>query len=408
MTTSNPEQGKTIGNIAILDLRDATDSTVEGIERIGNVAMVIFSRETAHLVPRLNFGNVALTVELPREAQFSNGQTFIGRDHFKDVEQPMDLAANGQVFFEQDIPVEDIRNGLASLTVNGQLLYPENLAGVINSKVSFLNGQRMPYIRADYVTMSRLVLDENYLHSLKDGSSLVVIASLDLPQVLPNELLERKISRVQVIGGVRCHQENLSALTSLLAGRVGQARITSIPAGHHLVEGSVRLTEQALGALPAPRLYCAGTVEIADDVAPQTLDEKLVSLVAEDIVICPAHLRDVIYRKCDSLESRVVIYEGELWLVDDETELVPSRFDFLEGRATCIVSGELHISPDVEPGVLAEKFAAVHNFGEIFCTPEQRGAIEARIETNEGEILDSLEGDEVAEEGMGNVAYLKL
>ena len=153
-------------------------------------------------------------------------------------------------------------------------------------------------------------------------------------------------------------------MTSLLAGWVGQARITSIPAGHHLIEGSVRLTEQALGALPAPRLYCAGTVEIAADVAPQTLDENLVSLVAEDIVICPAHLRDVIYRKCDSFESRVVIYDGELWLVDDETELVPSRFDFLEGRVTCVVSGELHISPDVEPGVLAEKFAAVHNFGE--------------------------------------------
>lgn len=407
-TTQGAEQGKTIGNVAILDLRDATDSSVEGIERIGNVAMVIYSRETAHLVNRLNFGNVALAIEVPEDAQFSNGQTFISKDHFKDVEQPLDLVVNGQLLFERDVPVEDIQNGLRSLAVNGQLLYPENLAGVINSKVSFLNGQRRSYIQADYMTLSRLVMDENYLRSLKDGSSLAVITSLDIPQVLPNELLERKISRIQVIGGVRCHEENLSALMSLLVNQSGLPRITSIPAGHHLVEGSIKLTEEALGALPVSRLYRTGTVEIAAGVTAQTLDERLDSLIAEDMVVCPAGLRDVVYRKCDPINSQIVFYDGELWMVDDETELVPSRFDFLEGKVTCVVSGELHISPDVKPGVLAEKFAAMHNFGEIYCTPEQRGAIEARMETNKGEILDSSGGDDEPHEGMGNVAYLKL
>ena len=137
------------------------------------------------------------------------------------------------------------------------------------------------------------------------------------------------------------------------------------------------------------------------------LEPSCATAVAEDMVVCPSNLRDVIYGKCDPLESSIILYDGGLLLVDDETELVPSRFDFLEDKATCIVSGELHISPDIEPGVLAEKLAAVHNFGEIYCTPEQRGAIEARMEANKGEILDSSEDDETPE-GMGNAAYLKL
>lgn len=88
-------------------------------------------------------------------------------------------------------------------------------------------------------------------------------------------------------------------------------------------------------------------------------------------------------------QGRVVFYEGELWLLDDEHTLRGSRFDYLEGKATVLVSGELRIDPEIAPSVLADRFHVVHNLGRIRCTPEQMGAIEARLGIHEGELLDS-------------------
>lgn len=406
MTTHETKQGKTIGNIGALDLRSATEETVDAISAAGNIGVVIYSRETASLFARLRHKNVGASIEVSADARLTNGQVAITRDHFRGQKDPIDMIVNGQMFFEPDVQAEDVEKGLGQLFVNGQLLYPEHIAPALMPKLMHVNGRAQSYIQADYVTASRLEADEAFLQSLEDGSSLAVIATLSIPDVLSNELWEHKISRLQVIGRIICHQENLQAIASRLVSRGGQIRITTIPAGHQLIEQPVVLDSAVLSALPSPRLYCAARVQIGPDVDADTLDSRLESLVTEDIVICPAALKDVIYRKCNPLSTRIILYEGELWLVDDEMEIVPSRFDFLEGKATLVVSGELTISPDVEPGVLAERLAKVHNFGEIYSTPEQRGAIQARLGINEGELLDS--SREESEEQGANVGYLRL
>jgi hypothetical protein len=122
----------------------------------------------------------------------------------------------------------------------------------------------------------------------------------------------------------------------------------------------------------------------------------------------PAAHRAVIVRKCDLTQARAAFYEGELWLVEDESELVPSRFDYLEGRATQVVMGELTIFLDIEPRVLAPRLARGHNLGEIYCTREQMGAIQSRLGLSDGETLENPSASDTDEGGMGNVGYLTL
>jgi hypothetical protein len=115
-------------------------------------------------------------------------------------------------------------------------------------------------------------------------------------------------------------------------------------------------------------------------------------------------------RKCNILETRAIFYEGELWLVDGSEQLSASRFEYLDGKATLVVTGALALDEDVEPGVLANRLVKVHNMGAIKCTPEQRGAIQARLGMNEGEI-GAGEAEEAPEEGaryLGNVNHLVL
>jgi hypothetical protein len=74
--------------------------------------------------------------------------------------------------------------------------------------------------------------------------------------------------------------------------------------------------------------------------------------------------------------------------VEDEMEVAPSRFEFMEAGATLVVRGEFSVSPEVEPKTLADRLEAVHNFGEIYCSQAQMGAIQARMKTSEGELLE--------------------
>jgi hypothetical protein len=253
--------------------------------------------------------------------------------------------------------------------------------------------------------MGRLNLDENTLRGLDDASTLVVMGRLGLPEVLPNDLVEQKIERIQVMGRIMCHEENVQAILARVVNQM--SRTTIIPAGFEFVDRPLTLGNILLESLPGRKLYCTDRVQIEPDVDASLLDENVGALISEDIIICPVGLRHVIAQKCNLLESKVIFYEGELWMVDDETDLRASRFDYLEGRATLVVYGELTIDAEIDPRTLAERLAKVHNMGEIRCTPEQMGAIQARLGTSDGELVDAAQA-ETAGDGMGNVGHLAL
>jgi hypothetical protein len=405
-------QGRLISNVNILDLRKATEASVAEISRIENVNVLVYSRETADLVTRLNASNVNATVEVPADAtvQTLMGQVVISRDYFKSREARPFLFAMGQVIVEPDVPADEIEAGLGGLVVMGQLVCPEHLAGVVQSKASQIMGETVAYPPFARVKIGSLDLDEHYLRALDDGTDLAVVGSLRVPQVLPNDLLEQKIQRLFVSGGIKCHAENAQAIQAHLVN--GSGKVKAIPAGFEWVERPLVLDGSLLESLPARKLYCIERVQVERDVTPSALDEHLDGLVSEDMILCPAALRDVLSHKCNLLENRVVFYEGELWLVDDERDLRASRFDYLEGQATLVVLGELRVDRAIDPQVLAGRLAKVHNLGTLWCTPEQMGAIEARLGLHDGSLRDSTVSEVAEEPGaehqVGNVNYLAL
>jgi hypothetical protein len=74
------------------------------------------------------------------------------------------------------------------------------------------------------------------------------------------------------------------------------------------------------------------------------------------------------------------------------------------------VTGALTIDGSVEPGALASRLAKVYNMGAIKCTPEQKGALQARMGLNEG-MIGAGEAEEEPREGaryQGSVNHLVL
>jgi hypothetical protein len=402
------EQKKHISNVGVLDLRNTTEEAVAGIDSIGNVGLILYSRKTAPLLTRFKMGNVGASIEVSVDAILINGQMSFNRAYFTDLTKPLVLVVNGQVWVEADVHAQDVERSIEALYINGQIFYPRSLAGVLQSKIHQINGQAMAYEPGDRLVTGRLSLNEHYLRSLEDATSLVVLGRLSVPQVLLNDLIEIKLRSVKVFGNVTCREENAATLLPRVEGSTGSPRTTIIPAGFELIENRLFLDSASLESLRNPRLYCTRPVIVSEDVEPSALDARVETIIAQQPIIAPAAHKGVIARKCDLMQTRSVFYEAELWLVEDESELVPSRFDYLEGRATLVVTGELAISPDVEPRVLAERLAKVHNLGEIYCTHEQMGAIQIRLGLSEGELLESTLNFDTEEGGIGNVGYLTL
>jgi hypothetical protein len=408
MENTTLESGTVIGSVNVLDLRKATEETIANIRSIGSVNILLTSRETAPLVPRLNVGSVNVSVEAPEHAQVVTGQVVIGQDYFRGQEQRVFLVVVGQVLVKPEVALEDVEKGLDGLAVVGQLLCPEPLLGAVQAKSRQLVGQSVGYPPSGRLIMGSLVLDEAFLEGLEDGSDLVVLGSVRLPQVVSNDLLAQKLGKLHVTGAIRVHEENAEVVRAHLSN--GAARMTIIPAGFALVSNPLMLDDTVLEALPSPKLFCLDRVVVDVATSPDVLDGRLEQLVTRDLLICPTRLKGVMSRKCNLLETQVIFYEGDLWLVDGDEGLSASRFEYLSDKATLVVTGALAIDPDVEPRVLADRLVKVHNQGEIVCTPEQKGAIQARLGRNEG-VLEAVEEEEEAEEGarrVGSVNHLVL
>jgi hypothetical protein len=408
MAETTLEAGTVIGNVNVLDLRKATAETLADIARIGNVNILLYSRATAPLIHKLNLGNINVSAEVPEEAQVVTGQVIISREYFQEREQPVFLAVTGQVLVKPDVAPEDVEKGLEGLVVVGQIVCPEPLLGMVQAKTRQLVGQSKAYPPRGRLITGSLVMDEAFLKGLDDASDLVILGSLRMPRAVSSDLLAQKLGELHVTGSIRVHEENADAIQTHLSN--GARKMTVIPAGYALVENPLVLDDTVLEALPASKLFCLERVEVEAATNPDVLDERLAEIVAKDLLLCPIGLRGVMSRKCNILETQTIFYDGELWLVDGEDELSASRFEYLTGKATLVVTGVLAIDPDLEPKVLADRLAKVHNQGVIKCTPEQRGAIQARLGPSEG-LLESEEKEEEGEEGtrlLGNVNHLEL
>jgi hypothetical protein len=413
MTEQAAKPKKEIGNVGTLDIRNASPETIAEIDKVGNVGMIIYSPETAPLLARLNIGNMGMSVEAAADAQVITGELEIDSDYLKSQPKPPELLVLGRLIIKPEVTAEEIESGLEKLVVCGLVLCPEPLMGVVRAKLSDFEGKILPYSESMQFVKGKISLDRGYLENLEDGSQLLVMGKIDVPEVLDEDLLTRKIAGIHVMGKISCREENLATLRSLLDGKGGEVKIDAIPSGFEPMDGHLVLDAFALGKLPGNKLYCTGVVQIGDDVASAPLDQALEALQITNLLICPIALRETMAAKCDVIKTKTIFYEGELLLIDDQTELIPSRFDYLEGKATLVVRDLLTISPDVDPKVLADSLHKVHNMEAIRCTPEQMGAIQARMGLNEGRLIDSTKKEENKEEKkdenkIGNVGHLKL
>lgn len=399
-------EAKEIGNVVVLDIRKATEKSIAGIKSVGNVVTLVYSPETAHLVSQLNIGNVVNLLEAPVDAKILNYPVEFTHDYFEGKTEPVDAIIIGKLTVHPDVSVEQIQQGISDLKVVGKITCPKSLLGALEAKLSDFTGKIKAYMQCDRLFTQQVVWDENALSTIEDDSVIAILSDLKIPKLLPIELLERKIQKLQVLGQIVCHEENAAVLLSRLENPDTAVKI--IPAGFEYVEKPLTLDKLFLDTLNAKKIYCTERILIEQEVEVDDLDAKQEKLITEEMVICPVGLADLLAKKCNLLETQAVFYEGKLWIVEDVGTISPEHLSYLEDNLTLLVTGLLIIKPEVSPEALLQKFAKVHNLGRIKCTPEQMGAIQSRLGLQVGGMIDSTKKEDYKQEGIGNIVHLAL
>jgi hypothetical protein len=402
-------EGNVIGNVNILDLRNATEESIAGIEKIENANAVLFTQGTGDLLAKLDIGNVNVMVDVPPIANVQRvvGKLVLNRDHFKELTQPVYFLVTGQLIVDQGVSNEDIDEWIAGSFITGQLICPESIAGTFQSKDNQVLGQVITYPSLSKIKLDSFSLTENVINTWDDDSDLAVVGDLSVPEVLPNKLLEAKLGKLFVSGKTICHEENAQVIQNCLMQNSGKLKV--IPAEHKLVNKSINLDATLLENLPERKLYCIKSVQIGTDVTPDLLNKNLESIFSEKKILCPEELKSVFVTKCNLLENQIVFFEGRLWMVRDNQTLKATRLEYMDGDVTAYITGELTLDPDITPELLSGKFLKVHNLGVIRCTPEQMGVIDSLLGLNSGELHDLTEVDDTAGKfWIDNANYLAL
>ena len=185
---------------------------------------------------------------------------------------------------------------------------------------------------------------------------------------------------------------------------------TLLPAGFKFIERALTIDSTFLRFGAAPRMYVDGRVTVDPAVTAEEIDRNLQQLRCAGMILAPAGLRDSLAPKCDLERDQVLFYDGTLWLEEGSTELTTERFAYLDGAATLLVEGEVTIHEAVDPALLMERLAKVHNSGTVRCTPRQMGALQARMARNEGTLIDNTAAKKEKQKppGIGNVGFLAL
>jgi len=404
METTNK---KRIGNVNILDLRQATDESVAEIERIANVNVVIQTQATAQYVQQLSIGNVNAIITIPEgvDVRQMMGLAELSARSLEGTAAPVYMIVMGKLLIHPDVTPESISKAIAGISMFGKLVCPEPVMGAIQGKLDKVAGKTLTYPVLDRNELRSLILDENYLHSLDDGTKLTIAGSLEVPEVIPSELIARKLAVLHVASGGTCHEENQAALQRVMTQ--GSIPLDVIPAGYRLVDRPLTLDRVLLSALRDPFLYATERIVISDDVPGPLLDENIKGLHSEQLIACPNNLESVMRDKVDLLGERVIFYEGELILIDGTTTLYKSRLVGRDRPVTLLVFGVLEIDGELTTAELRSGVARIENFGVIECSRDQMSAVESLLATREGELNET--GKKVpAEDWIGNVNLLEL
>lgn len=360
-----------IGNVGVLNLSNATAESIKGIERIGNVGMVLYRKETAHLLSSLNIGNIGASVEIPEGYSIFNGTLTIDDAYLQSISDPVNLLVNGIVIIDKNVQANQLRKELLQLIVNGKVYVPSHLSGSVNNIVKKGSGHVQTYRDAPpRMENGMFTLTNSFLQSQEEPQSLVVNGVLSFEKDLDMKMFTEKINKLEVNGVISLHQEQEASLYKKILS-LTTCQLEVIPTGHEVIKKSLRINASSIRRFNNKKIFTKKPIIIEADVTREMLTKAIAGIHSKSVIICPDQLEDLVYELSSVLETEVLAYEHSFVMIEGNEVWSNDQFLALTKPTNFIVKGQLTLDVDVTEDILLEKIATLDILGEVIV-PEKK------------------------------------
>jgi hypothetical protein len=348
-----------IGNVGLLNLVNATEESIKGVERIENVGLVLYGKENAHLLTRLNIGNIGSSLEVPSGYRLYNGVFNLDQNYLSSIVEPVLLLVNGIVIIDRNVQPDQIQAGKLYLMVNGKVYSPAHLSGVAGSMLTKSNGAVETYHGAPpRLENGKFALTNSFLQSIDESLFLIVNGLLTFAQDLNLDLFNEKINKLEVNGKIEIF-ENQESYLYKKATSLTSCKVEVIPAGYEFLAKPLRLNARSIRRFQQKKWFTNKPIIIESDV------------------------------------SREMTWSNDQFLALDQS-------------ANFIVKGKLILDRDVTDEVLRSKVSTLDILGEVVVREKKlKGTLQNIIRLNTGTIEEEKDKEETGVT-LRNVGELSL
>ncbi|TDL73731.1 hypothetical protein E2R56_12645 [Rhodococcus qingshengii] len=397
-----------IGNVGLLNLVNATEESIKGVERIENVGLVLYGKENAHLLTKLNIGNIGSSLEIPAGYHLVNGVFHLDQNYLSSIIEPVFLLVNGIVIIDKNVQADQVQAGQLTLLVNGKVYSPTHLTGIAGKMLSKGNGAVETYDgTAPRFENGKFTLTNSFLQSIDDSLYLVVNGMLSFTQDLNLDLFYEKISKLEVNGKISLFENQETYLYKKVAA-LTTCVVEVIPVGYEVLAKPLRLNGRSIRRFQQKKWFTNKPVIIESDVSREMLTKAIEKIHSTSVIICHEEVEDLVYERLSLMETEVLSYENSFIVIDGEEVWSNDQFLALNQPVSIIVNGQLTLDRDVNEEVLRSKVATLDVLGEVIVRERKlKGTLQNIIRLNTGTVEEE-KGKGEAEATLQNVGELSL
>lgn len=395
-----------IGNVGRLNLLDATEESIKGIERIENVGVVLYKKKNMHLLSMLNIGNLGATIEIPDDYTILYGSLHLDDGYFHSLSEPIKLFVLGDVIVDRGVQPQQLKESILDLKIKGHAYCPAHLYRFIIELTSGSDGSVEVYDSAPpRFEKGTFTLTNSYLSAITEPLDIIIKGMLTFSKDLDMSLFDEKINKLDIKGYVKIYEEQepyVYQKTVTLSGTY----IKVIPKGYLHIDKSLHVNSRKIRRFKHAKIHTEHPIVIEADVSREAVIAAFDKIHSSSIIICPEDLEDLFYEINSKLETEILSFAHSFVFIEGEDSWSNEQFLELDHPVTFIVTGQLTIEEDVVKDVLQQKLQALDIFGKVIVEDKKiKGTLQQKIRVNEGVIEEQAQKQEAY---LSNVGELSL
>ena len=347
-----------IRDIAMVDLRGATDEQLSQIKSISGLALLVLNQNQD--VSGIDISGVGSLLKRPDGENFkiTNGSETVSASDVS--EGKTYLMVNGVLTIEPDVTPEMILSRYSGMMINGMANCSRSVNDALSAIGATVNGRINVYPDGAILRLNQnVVLDDDFVEGNEPG-----LYAVNKLIALDADAVEKALAKGIGIftKSVVCAYEARVHVAKLL--KECSPRITEIPEGFEYAD-SVRKIDRLRARRLRGRVFTQNDVELEFNVTADDL-KRLEALHTTGRLTMSEkqfdELADIDF-DCDALTLRD---PGDI-SVDGDYALNAAALESLEGKRRLCVAGDLSLDGDVSAQMLRDKFTSLEVGGDVIA-----------------------------------------